>query len=243
MLMNTPTKYCSKCLQNKAIDQFSVRRSSPDGLGYICRGCSAAYSKFRRHHTAGGRALAAWHNIRHRLKSQKEYAGVELRMTREEFMAWAVPRFRLWLDTKPDEVSTVDRVDPGGHYEITNIRLLERGENARLRRNNLNVHAPEGQAWCGQCKAYKPRTEFESNKSKPNGLQGRCRPCRAAGRIRRRNHRWRNDQAPRGLTWCSTCQSYLPVEDFYASSSTKSGLQGSCKKCQNSRSSKLHSKT
>lgn len=40
-------KVCSQCQETKALVDFYARRASPDGLGYICKTCSAANGRLR----------------------------------------------------------------------------------------------------------------------------------------------------------------------------------------------------
>jgi hypothetical protein len=100
-------------------------------------------------------------------------------MSRDEYLSWAVPAFTEWMAANTGTPS-VDRVNPRGHYEIGNLRILERGENNRLASNHPNVHAPAGKAWCGECAEYLPREHFYRCASHFNGLQKRCKPCHEA---------------------------------------------------------------
>lgn len=98
-------------------------------------------------------------------------------MTREEFLAWAIPRYARWLKTRPNDTPSLDRKDSTKHYSLDNIRLLEWGENAQLASRNVNVHAPDGLAWCSEHRRYFPKTEFHKSAGTHNGVSNRCKLC------------------------------------------------------------------
>lgn len=41
----------------------------------------------------------------------------------------------------------------------------------------IRGHLPDGMSWCAHCEALKPRDEFQSNASRPNGLNSYCKQC------------------------------------------------------------------
>jgi len=52
-------------------------------------------------------------------------------MKRDEFITWALEKYQEWLQNHDiSEIPTIDRIDPSGHYEIANIRILSRKENS-----------------------------------------------------------------------------------------------------------------
>jgi hypothetical protein len=168
-------KPCRACGQTKPIAEFSV--NDPRGRRrHHCKRCRADRTRDWKK-TARGRAVVLWNAILDRLRHDDDYKDVELRVTREEFLTWAEPALADWAATRPDDRPSVDRVDPAGHYELNNLRLLEWGENARLSRKNHNVHAPDGTAWCRRCRAYRPATEFHRSRRAFNGLVTLCKPC------------------------------------------------------------------
>ncbi len=121
--------------------------------------------------------MQTWHDLNKRVRLQPEYAGVRVLISKSDFVAWAEREFAVWFESRTERPS-VDRIRPERHYEAGNLRVISLTENCRRARKNKNVHAPAGQAWCGKCEKYKPVAAFERNRSKPNGLQGRCRACR-----------------------------------------------------------------
>ena len=176
-----------------------------------------ASAEYMRHwnKTPYGRAYKAWAHITERVENKDgkhpNYANVKLLMTRQEFMKWAVPRYVRWLRKNPDGKPSIHRMKDPGHYKLSNLKIISYQENTRLSKRNRNVHAPRGQAWCGDCKAYKSRKAFNRNRYGSNGLHWYCRNCehkRAAKRLalnpeyyrrkcrlkmRRLRAKWRNE--------------------------------------------------
>lgn len=228
-------KRCTRCSLLKPLIQFHKHNIAEDGRKSRCAVCSRLAEKLRRAEP-DHRAVQAWHDLNKRVRTQTEYESVEVRISREEFVVWAAAEFAKWFETNPGITPSVDREDPSGHYSLDNLRVISWGENSRLRRNNHNVHAPSGQAWCGRCKTYRPREDFEKNSSRPHGLQDRCRACRSKSRPRSTNKNWKNNAAPECHSWCGRCKNYLPINKFYKCSRFKSGLQTTCKPCQQKRS-------
>jgi len=59
-------------------------------------------------------------------------------------------------------------------------------ENSRKRPYNKNVHAPDGQVWCRTCKSHLPKSSFNADRQRFNGLYPTCRMCHGkANRIYR----------------------------------------------------------
>lgn len=225
-------KTCRRCARTRPLTDFHRHGPSKDGHNPACRFCISKAEKYRRQ-LPGGKARATWDNIKKRLQRQSEYVGVELRFTRAAFLTWMIPALQRWTADHPGQRPSIDRIDPAGHYEPGNVRILELGENSRLSRAHKNAHAPEGTAWCGACKQYKPRSAFGKNRARRHGLQHRCGNCRRHLSPRRRNQNWRNDQAPEGTAWCFGCQTYHPRDRFYTSKANRStGLQNACKEWQ-----------
>ena len=55
----------------------------------------------------------AWERIKDRViykpgGRNKCYAGIRLRMTRDEYLAWAVPAYTEWLAANPGKVASID---------------------------------------------------------------------------------------------------------------------------------------
>jgi hypothetical protein len=78
------------------------------------------------------RCLKMWKGMKNRTKSRKEYARVELKMTKNEFMIWAGPRVANFMFLYPELTPSPDRIDPEGHYEISNLRIIDADHNRRI---------------------------------------------------------------------------------------------------------------
>lgn len=166
--------HCPHCDKDLPATAFYKNASRPNGASILCKNCFRAYEA-----SPERRAKRTWNTLHTRVRLQESYAGVEVRMSRDEYLAWALPAFSAWMGQNSGTPS-VDRIDPKGHYEVGNLRILERGENARLASNHPNVYAPPGAAWCSACRQYLPRDGFYRCADKFNGLQSRCKPCHDA---------------------------------------------------------------
>lgn len=226
------SKICGTCGSVLPLAKFYKDKKSSDGHSWECSAC--AQQRIREHSkTPRGRALNAWRLMNRRIAVQPEYAGIEVRMSRETFLKWAIPEYAAWIESGNPETPTIDRINPDGHYEIGNIRLLSWSENAIRNRRNVNVHAPDGHHWCSECKQYLPFASFGRSKNLTHGLATVCKACRIANTPHRHHPRWRNDIAPDGQRWCCKCVTLLSESDFYRCK--VHGFQSACKKCQNSR--------
>lgn len=167
-------KTCPHCHKGLLESSFFSNRDRPDGCSILCKPCHRAYEG-----SPSRRATRTWNTIKSRVGPGKQasYVNVEVRMTRQEYIDWALPAFEKWMAENPGLTPSVDRIRSAGHYEIGNVRILERGQNSRLASGNMNVHAPEGKAWCSLCKRYLDKVNFQRCASAFNGLQKRCRPC------------------------------------------------------------------
>ena len=179
---------CPHCEQDKPESAFYRNADRKNGLSILCKPCFRIYEG-----SPERRAKRTWNTLHARVRLQSSYRDVEVRMTRAEFLRWALPAYEKWMHEHPGETPSLDRERPEGHYEIGNLRILARGMNARLARNHPNVYAPYGMAWCGACKEYLLITMFQKCRTSFNGLQQRCRICqnRATSRSVRgtRSHR------------------------------------------------------
>lgn len=172
-----PIKTCWRC---GGFGPFNRDASRGDGYAANCRKCQNESGRALMK-TPAGKAKRAWIAILNRANNRDgkspAYANVECRITREEFLAWAIPAFQKWIAENPDELGSVDRIDVEGHYELSNLRVISRRENGRLNRIHKNVHAPTGMAWCGKCKDYLPIQNFHRDSNKFNGVRRLCRQC------------------------------------------------------------------
>lgn len=59
------------------------------------------------------------------------YAKVELRMTKEQFIAWALPLYAEFIKKRPGESPCTARFGDKGHYEIGNVKVISMDENRK----------------------------------------------------------------------------------------------------------------
>lgn len=140
----------------------------------------AAYNK-RYRATPKGAASFAWNRLTTRAGGRygrsRCYVGVEVRMTRAEFVAWAEPEYARWFRERPGETPSIDRIESTKHYELGNLRLIERVENITRSSHFKNRKAPAGHLWCGACKQYHAIEAFSRDSQKKTGRRTYCRDC------------------------------------------------------------------
>lgn len=105
------TKQCQSCYSELDRERCKAYRTSPNGL-----------------------AKRAWYRINLRAENKdgkdKCYTNVKVKMTKDEFLQWAIPRYKEWVSTHPHQVPSINRIDPKGHYEINNIEIIGWLENS-----------------------------------------------------------------------------------------------------------------
>lgn len=170
---NHSTRRCVRCNQVKDISAYALdygRKSRRQ-----CMQCKKERDR-EYHQGPRGRASVAWRNIVSRAGIHPDYANVEVRVTRDEFMSWAVPLFEAWDSS---EKPSIDRIDFRGHYEFSNLQVVSWNEN-RIK-DRVNIRGPEGMQWCPDCQSYLSSESFYSNKA---ARTGRCSYCKRHWRIR-----------------------------------------------------------
>lgn len=179
-------KLCKLCQIQKPLTEFHRNCKSPDGLLHQCRVCISAKKKLAYRVNPTTKAIAVWHGILQRAGNASgrhpTYANIEVRMSRAEFLAWAVPAYRRFERKNPGSRASVDRKDPDGHYEIRNLRVIAMVANQRLAKANKNIHAPKGKAWCAICRSYKPKEAFDKNSTSWHRLSSYCKECTSSAR-------------------------------------------------------------
>lgn len=98
-------------------------------------------------------------------KKNKSYNGVELRVSRKDFIEWYMP-----LDF---EGASVDRIDKNGHYELSNMQVILLDENIRKDK----IKAKDNYCECYICKQMKPIEAFCIDKRRKNGHSTICKEC------------------------------------------------------------------
>jgi len=161
----------------------------------ILRGLRMDYKSPPIHRTPLYRARAAYANMRRRCMNasglEPAYAAVELRMSLEEWLAWAVPRYEEFERANPGVMPNVSRYGDLGHYEISNLRILTAGQN----REEMTAHCgvllflrSDGTKMCGMCRKIKSASEFHKNSRRRDGLHAECKSCKSELNRRYKQH-------------------------------------------------------
>jgi len=139
-------KTCSKCKTDKPKSEFYKDRCQPDGLDGTCKTCrkkrnrsqSQKEANQRYNKTPKGIVNRMWARMRHRVGHSFWYDNVEIQVSPKEFKEWALPRVTKFLKENPGITPSVDRVDPKGHYAISNLRIIS--DQANLGRSNILLY-------------------------------------------------------------------------------------------------------
>lgn len=132
------------------------------------------------HQTALYRAKAAYANMIARCLNANgnnpAYSDVELRMTKEEWLTWAVPQYEDFMIQFPNTTPNASRFNDDGHYEINNIHIIPQKDN----RNEMkfDCQAVDGIKICSRCGVDKPISKFNKKRSAADGLDYWCRTCK-----------------------------------------------------------------
>jgi hypothetical protein len=103
------------------------------------------------------------------------YKDIDCRFTKDEFKEWAIPELYKFRKAYPYETPSIDRIDPKGHYEPGNVRIISMDQNTLrseffkrtvgLRPDNThdrNVYniVRAARIWCDECEITKE--EFDT---------------------------------------------------------------------------------
>jgi hypothetical protein len=134
------------------------------------------------HRTPLYRAKAAYCGMQARCLNKNgkspTYANVELRMTRSEWLAWAVPEYEKFSVNFPNDRPNAARHRDEGHYEIGNISVISDEDNRDERTARSESLAREdGTKRCSKCKDIKTIDDFYNSARMLDGLQKNCKAC------------------------------------------------------------------
>lgn len=157
---------CGICRRKLPSACFTKERRSRRGFRWACRECDKILRQ-----TPLYLASQKWLDMKRRVRNESGYAHVEIRITRAEFIAWAVPLLEAW-DWRIGSPS-VDRINVKGHYELSNMQIISQSENCC--KDKVNQLAPAGTKWCPDCNEYRPFSEFGKDQSRTFDLASHCR--------------------------------------------------------------------
>jgi hypothetical protein len=126
-----------------------------------------------RHRKIGGRhrAVSRYAMLLNRVTNtetsrNKSYKGIEVRVSRDEFIDWFMPR--------DFEGCSVDRIEKSGHYELSNMQLISLQKN--IAKDKLKHK--DGFCICYSCKQEKTSDKFVADKRRMHtGLSTICKQC------------------------------------------------------------------
>ena len=132
--------------------------------------------------TPKGAAACAWNRLTSRSGAKYNhrecYRNVEVRISREDFIKWAIPEYEMWFFLYPGVQPSIDRIDPLGHYEVGNIRLIPNYLNKLSTSRNRNLRAPDGNSWCRGCQEFlKIESFWKDRQKRTTGVMVYCRDC------------------------------------------------------------------
>lgn len=140
------------------------------------------------HRTPLYRAKAAYRNMKIRCLNANgknpAYLKVELKMSMNEFLEWAIPKYEEFIKLNPGLSPSISRFNDEGHYEISNIEIISFKEN-NARQKRVAMIKPDGTKLCSRCKTVKDSCEFNKSKGRADGFSNECRKC---SKIRARKH-------------------------------------------------------
>lgn len=160
-------KACSKCRQEKSLDDFYAKRSAPDGKASYCKPCSKAYCKQRYRKNREQALEASKRNYLENREDRLLYKRQRYADNREEIVARNVH----WRDSDAHRrvaVTTVQhchlrgkRWDSGGR--VTYKQVLARLEYFGWRCKDCRFSLWNGEEWIGQVHHQIPLSENGTN--------------------------------------------------------------------------------
>lgn len=94
-----------------------------------------------------GRANYLWHCMMNRCQKHPGYEYVEIKMTKNDWMTWAIPELISFWNREPTGIPSVHRKNDVGNYELNNIEIIDKKDNMIkssfvVKSLHLNKNAP-----------------------------------------------------------------------------------------------------
>ena len=107
-----------------------------------CPSCDRLLSREYRN-SLNGRVTRSWYRINLRALNHDgknpSYKDIGVNMTKTEFFEWAIPAYRQWLETHPNQSPSVHRIDDTKGYELGNLTIISVSENSKhLKRKTIS---------------------------------------------------------------------------------------------------------
>lgn len=67
--------------------------------------------------------------MKHRAGAHEWYKNKFVKMTKEQWYDFVTPLLEKFFTEHPNKIPSVDRIDPAGHYETSNLRIIPLEEN------------------------------------------------------------------------------------------------------------------
>lgn len=132
------------------------------------------YKHDQRYRAIGGRhrTSSRYAMILNRVKTaclrrrNSGYRNIKVKISREDFIQW--------FQSRDFAGCSVDRIDPSGDYEFSNIQVIPLWQNI----GKDKLKAIGSMCICYRCKANKPLTKFvRSSRRRILGIDTICKPC------------------------------------------------------------------
>lgn len=152
------SKFCSRCSEEKPIEEFNKRKRSFDGLQAYCRACNKSYMKvFNKEYLpkrrggdpreTGSRLYNIWYGMRMRCSDPEDshyhvYGGRGIRYC-AEWEEWE--GFKQDMLEGYDETLTLERKDVDGGYCKENCEWIPLKDQSLNRQDSLWITTPSGE--------------------------------------------------------------------------------------------------
>jgi hypothetical protein len=155
-LLEDGMKICTKCKQEKPLEDFYRLDRGKDGKCPACKKCMYAQSRaWRARNLEYARCLdrmeakkrwkySPWgqrlNNIKQRVRRKKAYSGIKVLLTKDDLR-----KLFYMANACSMEHPSIHRIDPYGDYSFENCCYIELSENSRIKRTNY-LNGTKGQS-------------------------------------------------------------------------------------------------